>query len=223
MNTRSSKITQTLVAAVVAMMLSLPMTQGGGAWAGADPFIGEIEMVGFNFAPQGWAACDGQQIAISQNTALFSLLGTMYGGDGRTTFALPDLRGRVAIHRSDVLIQGQTGGAGSVTLNTGNLPAHTHTATTLVTVTGTAGIPAQSGNGTTDTPSGTTVLARSPRNLQYSTAAPNVTMTAAAISANTTASTSVGITGSGQPFSIMPPYLMINYIIALQGIFPPRD
>src|SRR5262245_59981811 len=93
-----------------------------------DPFLGEIRMFGGTFAPQGWATCDGQLLAIAQNSALFSLLGTTYGGDGRTTFALPDLRGRVALHRGNGIDQGAVGGSETVALTASELPAHAHSA-----------------------------------------------------------------------------------------------
>ena len=93
-----------------------------------DPFLGEIRMFGGNFAPQGWATCDGQILSIAQNTALFSLLGTTYGGNGQTTFALPDLRGRLPVHIGGGLTMGQAGGSETVILTTTNLPAHTHAA-----------------------------------------------------------------------------------------------
>ncbi len=220
MTMRHSKTSRILIAAVAVMIFSLPLS--GKAWAGAEPFVGEIEAVGFNFAPVNWALCQGQLLPISQYTALFSLLGTTYGGDGRTTFALPDLRGRVAVGQGNGFIMGQIGGTTSATLQIINLPPHNHTASTTVTVTGTAGIPAVNTDGTTDTPASNAVLARMSRNNQYSTATPNVTMTAGPITANASATTTVGMTGGGQPFSIMQPYQVVNYIIALNGIFPSR-
>ena len=228
METRNSKIRQTLTAAVVGIMLSLPAVQHGVACAGQNPFLGEIEMVGFNFAPIGWAKCDGQLMAIVQNPALFSLLGTTYGGDGVQTFALPDLRGRGAIHQGQgpgltPFNMGDVGGTENVFLTFANLPPHNHPAVTTVSVTGTAAIPAQSGNGTTDTPTGSTYLAKSPRNLQYSTVAPNVSMAGGPISATATASTAIGLTGQCLPIANRSPYLVVNYIIALEGIFPSRD
>jgi len=220
MNTWHSKFFKTSVAAV-AMILCLSM--GGKVWAGMDPFIGEIETVGFSFAPVNWALCTGQLLPISQYTALFSLLGTTYGGDGRTTFALPDLRGRVVVGQGNGFQMGQVGGSVSATLQAANMPAHNHTASTSVTVTGTAGIPAVNAAGATDTPAGDTVLAKSARNNQYSAVAPNVTMTAGTINANASATTTVGMTGAGQSFSIMQPYQVVNYIIALNGIYPSRQ
>ena len=94
----------------------------------SEPFLAEIRMVGFNFAPRGWALCDGQILPINQNQSLYSLLGTTYGGDGRTTFALPDLRGRVPVHKGEGISLGQKGGTETVTLTAGQTPAHTHAA-----------------------------------------------------------------------------------------------
>jgi microcystin-dependent protein len=216
-----------MIAAVVAVMLAAPTVLSGVAWGGANPFLGEIEIVGFNFAPIGWATCDGQLLPISQNTALFALLGTQYGGNGQTTFALPDLRGRVAIHQGQGpgltnRIIGETGGSESVTLNSSQIPAHTHGAVTTVNVAAT--LKAQSGNGSTQNPGGN-ALAVVPRGLQYSPAAPNVSMNAGAIATTASATTTIGTTGSNAPLPVenMPPYLVVNYIIALQGIFPSRN
>ncbi len=169
----------------------------------AEPFLGEIMLVGFNFAPKGWAFCNGQIMPINQATALFSLLGTQYGGNGQTTFALPDLRGRVPIHfgqgpgLSSYNI-GQVGGAETSTLLTGNLPAHNHAlqaGTNATTKNPTNGYPGFTAGGSsyTDTPTGT--------------------MNPAV----------VGPTGGGQPFNNIQPYLVLNWIIALEGIFPSRN
>jgi microcystin-dependent protein len=168
-----------------------------------DPFIGELRCFGFNFAPQGWALCNGQLMPIAQNTALFSLLGTMYGGDGRVTFALPDLRGRapLAFGQGPGLAnrtQGEVGGSESVTLTAANLPPHSHTvaASSTATTKNPAGaLPAVTGAGSSY---GTTAdLAMSP--------------------------TMIGGGGSSQAFADMPPYLVLNWCIALVGIFPPRS
>lgn len=175
----------------------------------ANQFLGEIRMVGFNFPPQGWATCDGQLLSISQNTALFSLLGTQYGGDGQTTFALPDLRGRVPVHQgqgpglSGYLI-GEQGGTENVTLTQSQMPAHTHT---IVVNDNTTGI-AASGSGNylnSKTESGESVTSGSPPS------AP-VTLNSAAVNNS----------GGSQPHTNRQPYLCINFIIALTGIFPSR-
>jgi microcystin-dependent protein len=168
-----------------------------------DPFVGEIQWVSFNFAPKNWALCNGQLLPINQNQALFSLLGTMYGGDGRTTFALPDLRGRIAISQDNGTHQvGEVGGAEAVTLNQTQLPAHTH------------GRPVTDHRGTSSDPGSSTgpVLASGPR----AYAAPS--------SGNAVfAPTAVGAVGGNQPHLNLQPYLTLTAIICLQGIFPSRN
>lgn len=177
------------------------------------PFIGTIQAFGFNFNPRGWARCEGQLLPIAQNTALFALLGTIYGGDGRTTFALPDLRGRVPMGMGNgpgltPRSIGQKSGAENVTLSTANLPAHTHAAAATMAAAG--------GQGDQQGPGGN-VLAYDRRETQYSSAAPDVSMNAASVSV------SVGSAGNSQSFNIMQPYLVVNYCIALQGLFPSRN
>lgn len=222
MNSKFRMMGQSLMA--TAAVLTVALTQGGAAWAGADPFVGEISLVGFNFAPIGWAECNGQTMSIAQNTALFSLLGTMYGGNGTQTFALPDLRGRVAIHNSSTYIQGQTGGSATATLTVANLPAHTHTASTVVTISGLANAsPAIGSEAAAEAPAGNSDGDHAIHSLQYGTTAPAVTMTADRPSPTAKATTTIGSTGGGQSFSIMQPYLVLNYIISLQGIFPARE
>jgi microcystin-dependent protein len=171
----------------------------------ANPQLGEIVMFAGNFAPRGWAFCQGQLLAISQNTALFSLLGTTYGGDGRTTFALPDLRGRIAIHHgrgpglSDYR-QGQRGGVERVTLLPTEIPAHSHTGQ----------INTSASAGSESSPAG-----------NYIAAHPG------AFSEDTTGAKIEGVvtgnTGGNQPHNNMQPYLAVNYIIALQGTYPSRN
>jgi microcystin-dependent protein len=172
----------------------------------SNPFLGEIRLVGFNFPPLGWATCDGQLLPISQNTALFALLGTQYGGDGVQTFALPNLRGRVPLHAGTgaglpTYVQGQVGGSPTVTLQTTNLPSHSHPLNCV------------GSGGNQATPVGAFPAVESTgTSLDYSNAALTGQMSPAAI----------GQTGGGQPVSIEPPYLCLNFIIALQGIFPSR-
>jgi microcystin-dependent protein len=176
----------------------------------ADPFLGEIRIFAGNFAPNGWALCEGQLLPISQNTALFALLGTTYGGNGQTTFALPDLRGRVvmAFGQGPGLSpyqQGQVGGAESEKLTAAQMPSHSHAvgATEAATTNDPKGaVPAKAVGATPG--SGSHVYGAQPD---------GTTMSAAMI----------GASGGGQPVSIMQPYLVINYIIALQGIYPPRN
>ncbi len=168
----------------------------------SEPFVGEIRIVGFNFAPQGWALCNGQLLAISQNTALFSLLGTFYGGDGRSSFALPNLQSRVPAHQGtgtglSSYVVGQVGGAESVTLTTAQMPKHAH-GLNAVTTARTSGLPTGhvlSGNGAYGNPPTTTQLDRS------------------AISGQ----------GGSQPHENRQPFLVLNFIIALQGIYPARS
>lgn len=177
----------------------------------ADPFIGNVMLVAFNFVPSNWAACNGQLLPINQNQALFSLLGTQYGGNGTTTFALPDLRSRVPVGFSQgpglANIQiGERAGVESVTVLATNIPAHTHT------------LNGQSGTGTTSVPGTGTVLARTVVDdgtgvISYSSTAPNTSLAATSISATTGGSTPVGIRN---------PYLGLQYIICLAGIFPSR-
>lgn len=176
-----------------------------------DPFIGEIRNFGFNFPPRGWLQCAGQLIAISQNTALFALLGTQYGGNGTTTFALPDLRGRAALGfgqgagLSNYPI-GTATGAESVTLLPAQLPAHTHPAApATASVTG--------GKATSRTPQGNYFASAAPE--QYGEAGDHGN-TGNAVGGSATA------TGGGQPHENRMPYLATNYCIATAGIFPSR-
>lgn len=173
-----------------------------------EPYIGQISMFGFNYAPQGWAKCNGQLLQIAQNQALYSLLGTHYGGDGRTTFALPDLQGRLPMHQGQGAGRrprtiGQSGGQEQVTLTTQQLPAHNHS----VEADNSSG---RTGGANSTDPSGH-VLAN-PSNEIYSDRAPNSQMNAQAI----------GNTGGSQGHDNVPPFQVINFCIALQGVYPPR-
>jgi microcystin-dependent protein len=166
-----------------------------------QPFVGEIRMVGFNFAPVGWAFCDGSIVAITQNETLFTLIGTTYGGNGTTTFALPDLRGRMAMHQGSGTALGQDLGEESVALTTtALLPAHNHPAA------------ATDGHGNQAGPAGAVWAAASGGVNPYSAAATNATLHADAI-ANAPAT-------GGQPHDNMSPFLVINFVISLFGIFP---
>jgi microcystin-dependent protein len=164
----------------------------------SDPFIGEIKVISFNFPPKGWAFCNGQLLPINQNQALFSILGTTYGGDGRTTFALPNLQGRAPIHQGQGFNIGQQGGEVAHTLTINEMPAHNHPA-----------MGAGAANGFS--PTGT-VWAPADGALEYYPS-PNTTMSPAAI----------GNSGASQPHENEAPYLVLNFVIALVGIFPSRN
>ncbi|WP_155297477.1 phage tail protein [Deinococcus kurensis] len=166
----------------------------------SEPFIGEIRLTGFNFAPLGWALCNGQVLSIMQNQALFSLLGTTYGGDGRVTFALPNLQGRMPIHAGNGYQLGQAGGAINHTLTLAELPQHTHT------------VQASSQAGTTPVPTGAVLAAPAHGGNLYSSGAASAALVGS----------TVGAAGGGQSHTNMQPSLVLNYIIALQGIYPSR-
>ena len=171
-----------------------------------EPFIGQIAFVPYNFVPRNWAACDGQLLPIAQNTALFSLLGTTYGGNGQTTFALPDMRGRSLVDDGQGpglqnYVIGENGGQESVTLLTTQIPAHNHLIN-AVTADGNESSP------TGNLPANTKVLDK-----EYSSASPNTNMK----------TTMVGNTGGSQPHENRSPFVVLKCIIALQGIFPSRD
>ncbi len=171
----------------------------------ATPFVSEIRIFGFNFAPTGWATCNGQLMAISQNTALFSLLGTYYGGDGKSTFALPDLQGSFPLHMGQgpggsPFFQGQMSGTPTVTLIQTEIPLHTHS---VLPVTATAADSATPQNAT---------FAPSPSR-PWSTGAAGTTLSPFA----------VGMAGGSLPHNNMPPFLALNFCIALQGVFPARN
>src|SRR5262249_48512647 len=175
-----------------------------------EPFLGEIRIFAGNYAPKHWAICNGAILPISQNTALFSLLGTTYGGDGFTTFALPDLRGRAPIHfgqgpgLSDYY-QGQTGGAPAVTLTERQIARHEHT------------VMCNPAPGESDNPEGA-IWAAGPRGRPSTYAKSGTPPIAVPMSANATK----GV-GENQPHNNLPPYLALTLIIALKGIFPPRS
>lgn len=194
-----------------------------------DAFMGTILGWAPNYAPQGWAFCVGQTMPIQQYSAVFALLGVMYGGNGSTTFQLPNLQGRVPIGAgqsggTSAYSQGQVSGSETVTLTSGQLPMHTHTAVSNLTST----ISAATGAATAASPSGTEVLAT----FNGSTGAGEAVtgnMYAAASSANTTlqggpvtGSVAIGMAGNSLPVSLIQPYLVIQNIICLEGIFPPR-
>jgi microcystin-dependent protein len=171
----------------------------------SEPFVGEIRMFGFNFAPQGWALCNGQLLPINQNQALFSLLGTTYGGDGRTTFALPNMQSRVPVCQGQgpglsSYAEGQAGGTETVTLAATQMPGHTHP------------VKASSSAAASGQPEGR-ALARSASHIY--TAKPD---TSTVMNADM-----LGDAGDGQPHNNIQPYLAVNFCIALNGIFPSRN
>jgi microcystin-dependent protein len=179
----------------------------------SEPFLGEIRMFGGNFAPRGWAFCNGQLLPISSNTALFSLLGTTYGGDGRTTFALPDLRGRVPMHWGQgpglsSRSLGESSGSESVTLTSSQMPAHTHSAVATVNA---------SARSDGSSPSGAVPADGGGNNIYSSAPDGSTTMNGGMVS------TQIGAAGGSQPHANLQPFLCVSFIIALQGIFPSRN
>lgn len=175
-----------------------------------EPYIGEITLFAGNFAPRGWAFCQGQLLSIAQNTALFSILGTTYGGDGRTNFALPDLRGRAPIGFGQgpglpSYELGEMGGEPSHTLTYPEMPAHSHAVQAAGVASG----------GSSASPGGGTWASSTARDNIYSDAAPDTPMAGGNIS--------IGAAGNSQPHNNMQPYLGLNYIIALEGIYPARS
>ncbi len=174
----------------------------------ADPFVAEIRMFGFNFAPKGWAFCNGQLLPLSQNTALFSLLGTTYGGDGKSTFALPDLEGRAPMHPGQgpglsLHDLGETGGSQTVSLLESEMPAHNHF------------LRVSTEQGDLQEPGPTKSLARPNGAQPFVAGSPTPALTMMAPQ-------ELAPVGGDQPHNNMAPYLTLNFCIALQGVFPPR-
>jgi len=171
----------------------------------SEPFLAEVRIMGFNFAPRGWAFCDGQILPINQNQSLYSLLGTTYGGDGRTSFALPDFRGRTPIHVGSNggpnHPQGQKSGEETHTLSAAEMPQHKHA------------LNASTNNATAEDPSGQT-WSRSAERIYASYSPANGTAMSSTVISNA---------GGGQAHENMQPYLVINYCIALRGLFPSRN
>ena len=163
----------------------------------AQPYVGEIRMFAGNFAPAGWMFCEGQLLPISENETLFQLLGTTYGGDGESTFALPDLRGRLPLHQGNGFILAETGGAEEITLTVNQIPAHSHP------------LLASGAGGTTVNAQGN-LLSSSPSITMYIEDVPAANMHASAI----------GAVGGSQPHTNFQPYLCVSFIISLFGIFP---
>lgn len=164
----------------------------------AQPYVGEIKIFAGNFAPAGWAFCEGQLMPISENETLFQLIGTYYGGDGESTFAMPDMRGRIPIHNGNGFILAETGGAEEITLTVNQIPSHSHALVATTDISNT-GNPADAILSTTAT-----------GNKIYSTTSPTVALNNSTIAPD----------GGSQPHTNFQPYLCVNYIISLFGIFP---
>ncbi|AMK74997.1 hypothetical protein A1342_01600 [Methylomonas methanica] len=193
---------------------------------GSDPFLGEICTFTYNFCPRGYLEAAGQTLSIQQNSALFALLGTQYGGDGVQTFALPDLRGRSPIGDGQgpglsPIQVGEETGSEFVTILPNQMPAHNHTAQTNVTIS--ASINAVSTAGNTSNPSGKVLATSASRDNLYSNATPNTSLDSGAISTSASATTQVGIAGGNQPLYTRSPVLGVKYCVATQGIFPSRN
>jgi microcystin-dependent protein len=190
---------------IIASVFVLGTLAWGTCSASAQtPLLGEIKMVGFNFAPLGYQLCEGQILSIPQNTALFSLLGTQFGGDGIHTFALPDMRSRVPMGQGSGIglsprVVGEVGGQESYTLTVAQLPAHSHPLEASIV------------EATVVSPNGAALAAKA-RVPLYTSGSPTVMMNAA----------SVGVTGGNQPYPALPPYLVVTFIIAMEGIYPSR-
>jgi microcystin-dependent protein len=166
----------------------------------STPYLAEIRMFGFNFAPQGWAFCNGQLLPINQNTAVFSLLGTFFGGDGVNTFGLPNMQSRIPVHQGDGQVVGETGGAENVELTLPQMPAHTHQAN------------CNGSAGTDASPKGNDWAQDNNGNAPYSSSGGST------LNAN-----AIAPAGSGSPHPNIAPYLTLNFCIALAGIFPSRS
>lgn len=166
----------------------------------AQPYVGEIRMFAGNFAPAGWMFCDGQLLPISENETLFTLIGTTYGGDGQSTFALPDLRGRLPLHQGDGFILAETGGAEEITLTVNQIAAHSH--------------PFLASSDTANQTSPQTTVLATPSVVDlYRVTAANQAL----------APTSISPTGGSQPHTNFQPFLCVNFIISLFGLFPPPN
>lgn len=171
----------------------------------AEPFLAEIRIFSFNFAPKGWALCNGQFLPINQNQALFALLGTTYGGNGQTTFALPNLQGRASIHEGSGHTLGEAAGSSAVTINQQTMPTHTHFLSSNMAVV------SANQNATLGNPGGNN-WANNGKQI-WNTGQPNAVMNPQA----------VGNVGGSQPHTNMQPFLVLNFCIALQGIFPSQN
>ena len=204
-------------ASTVAVSISLPVH--------GEPFIGEIRWVGSNFCPQGWAAADGQLLPIADNDALFSLIGTTYGGDGETTFGLPDLRGRVSVHSGNGILQGETSGLEQRTLLPSQLPSHSHAATTdLASVAVSSVLYGSAAAGTTTAPAGSALAITRRQAPVYTAGTPNQAMADGSVlsaAVGGTATTTLEATDSGTAtVPVRDPYLGMKACISLVGVYP---
>lgn len=191
---RKPRLSACLFAAAVALLPCMSLADG-------DPFLGEIRWVAFGFAPKNWAQCNGQLLPINQNIALFSLLGTTYGGNGSTNFALPDMRGRAPLHVGSGYVLGQKGGTEAHTLTLAELPAHTHA------------VLADGREATAAVPGTTTHLAKTSAGTSAYGSTPNTSLAAGSVSS----------VGGGQPHTNLKPFIALTCIIALQGVFPSQN
>ena len=217
-------------AALSVLLVCVTLGTSSTARAQSEPFLGQITYFAYDFCPNGWGEASGQLLPISQNTALFSLIGTYYGGDGRVTFALPDLRGRVPLHSGQgsglsAIAQGESAGSESESLTFAQMPAHSHTATTTVDdMAITSTLRASAAGATTKSPAGNALaVSKQPT---YATSSPAVNMAAGSVNSTVTgtATTTVDETNSGTgKVPVRDPYLGLRACIALQGIYPPRN
>jgi microcystin-dependent protein len=180
----------------------------------SEPFLGELKIISWNFPPRGWAFCNGQLLPINQNQALFSVLGTTYGGDGRTTFALPNLQGRAPVHVGSGVSLGQVGGETTHTLNISEMPAHNHSLNANSSSPGSSNSNAPTAGAALGQSAGTGGTPPAPFGANiYSSSNPNTALNPGCVST----------TGGSQPHQNMSPYLALNVIVALQGIFPSQN
>jgi microcystin-dependent protein len=198
----------------------------------ADPFIGEIQMFAGNFAPRGWAFCNGQLLSIQAYQALFAIIGTTYGGNGQTTFALPNLQGRAPVHAGQSpgtsrYTLGEVGGTENVTLTINELPTHSHGVALSGTGNVSVALGACTAAGNASVPGPTTVPAKITSGLTsynaYSTATPDTTLLPVSTTTSVNVNGNTGLTGNNLPVPIVQPYVVVNFIIATEGVFPSRN
>ena len=217
--------TKKLSGIATGLMLAAAAAGWTGVVSAQECFLGEVRYFAGDYAPRHWALANGQLLPISRYSALFSILGTTYGGDGRTTFGLPDLRGRSALGAGagpglgDISL-GAKGGAETVTLDVPHMPSHTHSASTSVSASAT--VNAHGAAGDSAAPAGN-LWANSDRNDSYHTGAPDVTMRAGAVGVSASATTTIGDAGGSNAFGVRSPYQALTPIICMQGFYPSRN